>query len=90
MSCILAVDIGGTFTDLVACDLATGDVSYAKSPTSYDNLVEGIFECVAKAGVDLRGAELVKHGTTLVINALLQRHGAKTALITLFTPMLSR
>ena len=82
MSCILAVDIGGTFTDLVACDLATGDVSYAKSPTSYDNLVEGIFECVAKAGVDLRGAELVKHGTTLVINALLQRHGAKTALIT--------
>ncbi|MHA1108700.1 MAG: hydantoinase/oxoprolinase family protein, partial [Alphaproteobacteria bacterium] len=82
MSSILAVDIGGTFTDLVAYDLATGSVSYSKSPTTYEDLVEGIFECVAKAGVDLRDAELVKHGTTLVINALLQRNGAKTALIT--------
>ncbi len=82
MSSILAVDIGGTFTDLVAYDLASGEVAYAKSPTNYDDLVAGIFECVAKAGVDLRGAEMVKHGTTLVINALLQRDGARTALIT--------
>ena len=64
MSSILAVDIGGTFTDLVAYDLASGEVAYAKSPTNYDDLVAGIFECVAKAGVDLRGAEMVKHGTT--------------------------
>jgi len=79
---IIAVDIGGTFTDLVACDVDTGAVAFTKSPTTYGNLGEAIFDCIRKARLDARDASFVKHGTTLVINALLQRAGAKTALVT--------
>ena len=81
MPYIIAVDIGGTFTDLVACDVETGAVAYTKSPTTYDRLGAAIFECIRKAEIDAREASFVKHGTTLVINALLQRVGAKTALL---------
>ena len=82
MPYIIAVDIGGTFTDLVACDVDTGAVAFTKSPTTYGNLGEAIFDCIRKARLDARDASFVKHGTTLVINALLQRAGAKTALVT--------
>jgi N-methylhydantoinase A len=78
---VIAIDIGGTFTDLVACDVETGAVAYTKSPTTYDWLGEAIFDCIRKAKIDAREANFVKHGTTLVINALLQRVGAKTALL---------
>jgi N-methylhydantoinase A len=82
VSYVIAIDIGGTFTDLVACDVETGAVAYTKSPTTYDRLGDAIFECIRKAALDASAASFVKHGTTLVINALLQRTGAKTALIT--------
>ncbi|HZW75648.1 MAG TPA: hydantoinase/oxoprolinase N-terminal domain-containing protein, partial [Caldimonas sp.] len=82
MAYIIAVDIGGTFTDLVACDVATGAVAFTKSPTTYGNLGAAIFDCIGKARLDARDASFVKHGTTLVINALLQRAGATTALVT--------
>ena len=81
MAYVIAIDIGGTFTDLVACDVETGAVAYTKSPTTYDRLGEAIFDCIRKAAIDARQASFVKHGTTLVINALLQRVGAKTALL---------
>jgi N-methylhydantoinase A len=82
MSYAVAVDIGGTFTDLVAFDHETQKVIYAKSPTTYDNLVNGILDCFAKAKVRPDESSLVNHGTTLVINSLIQRQGAKTALVT--------
>ena len=82
MSYAIAVDIGGTFTDLVAFDHATQKVLYSKSPTTYDNLVEGILDCFNKAKIKPAEASLVNHGTTLVINSLIQRKGAKTALVT--------
>lgn len=82
MSYAIAVDIGGTFTDLVAFDHETHKVVYSKSPTTYDNLVEGILDCFNKAKIKPAEASLVNHGTTLVINSLIQRTGAKTALVT--------
>ena len=82
MSFAIAVDIGGTFTDLVAFDHETKNVIYAKSPTTYDNLVDGILDCFKKAKIKPAEASLVNHGTTLVINSLIQRKGAKTALVT--------
>ena len=82
MSYAIAVDIGGTFTDLVAFDHVTQSVISAKSPTTYDNLVEGIIECFRKAVIKPGDASLVNHGTTLVINSLIQRTGAKAALLT--------
>jgi N-methylhydantoinase A len=82
MSYAIAVDIGGTFTDLVAFDHETQKVLYSKSPTTYDNLVEGILDCFNKAQLKPAQASIVNHGTTLVINSLIQRQGAKTALVT--------
>jgi N-methylhydantoinase A len=82
MTYAVAVDIGGTFTDLVAYDHERGEVVYTKSPTTYGNFVDGILDCFAKVRLDPRAASLVNHGTTLVINALIQRKGAKAALVT--------
>jgi len=78
----VAVDIGGTFTDLVAYDHESQKVIYAKSPTTYHNLVDGVLDCFEKASVQAKQTTLVNHGTTLVINSLIQRRGAKTALVT--------
>jgi N-methylhydantoinase A len=78
----VAVDIGGTFTDLVAFDYGTKKVTYTKSPTTYDNFVEGIVTCFNKAELTPASAGTVYHGTTLVINALIQRRGANAALVT--------
>jgi N-methylhydantoinase A len=82
MSYAIAVDIGGTFTDLVAFDHDTQRVIYSKSPTTYDNLVDGVLDCFRKAAIQPAQASLVNHGTTLVINSLIQRKGARTALVT--------
>jgi len=82
MSYAIAVDIGGTFTDLVAFDHETQTVIYDKSPTTYENLVDGILDCFKKAKIKPAEASLVNHGTTLVINSLIQRKGAKAALVT--------
>jgi len=81
VSYVIAIDIGGTFTDLAACDVETGAVAYTKSPTTYGQLSEAIFDCIRKARLEARQANFVKHGTTLVINALLQRAGARTGLL---------
>ena len=82
MTYILAADTGGTFTDLAAYDSDRGCIVYTKALTTYGDLVEGVMECVHKAGIDLDRAEVVKFGTTLVINTFIQRNGAKTALVT--------
>ena len=73
MSLAVAVDIGGTFTDLVAFDHDSKKVVYAKSPTTYGNFVAGILNCFDHAGLSPGDASLVHHGTTLVINSLIQR-----------------
>jgi N-methylhydantoinase A len=82
MSYVVAVDIGGTFTDLVAFDHDSQNVIYTKSPTTYGNFVDGILDCFAKARVQPADATFLNHGTTLVINSLIQRRGARTALVT--------
>ena len=78
----VAVDIGGTFTDLVAYDHDTHQVAYTKSPTTYGNFVEGILDCFGKAGLTPEQANFLNHGTTLVINAFIQRKGSKAVLVT--------
>ncbi len=80
----LAIDIGGTFTDLA---LEAGDrLATAKvltTPARPDEAVlEGIAAVMAEAGVRPDAVGLIIHGTTLATNALIERKGAKTALIT--------
>ncbi len=80
----LAVDIGGTFTDLV---LSVGDATTSsKLLTTPDAparaVIEGARAILAEAGVAASSLDLVIHGTTLATNALIERKGARTALIT--------
>lgn len=78
----LAIDIGGTFTDFVGLDEETGEVSLEKAPTTPQNFAEGVTHTIRKSGVDPTTIRQFVHGTTVVINALTERQGAKVALIT--------
>ncbi len=78
----LAADIGGTFTDVAAFDEKTGRMLLGKALSTPRNMVEGISQGVAKAGTTYREASLFLHGSTVAINTMLERTGAKTALIT--------
>ena len=82
MALRIGVDIGGTFTDLVALDEATGAVINAKALSTPQALLDGVLRCVDQAGVRLEDCRLVIHGTTIGINALLEGKGARTGLIT--------
>jgi N-methylhydantoinase A len=77
----VAVDIGGTFTDLVAVD-DNGQVYRSKSLTTPDDLARGIHDCLRGANVDVASATFFVHGSTVTINAVLERKGARTGLIT--------
>jgi len=83
----VATDIGGTFTDLVCLefDKNTGKpigVKVAKSDTTPTNFEQGILNTIKKGAIDLQKVVFFAHGTTVVINALTEHKGAKTALIT--------
>jgi N-methylhydantoinase A len=78
----LAADTGGTFTDVVAFDRASGDLRFGKALTTYGNLVDGVMIGVRDMGVPMDKVGVLKHGTTHVINAIVQRRGAKAALVT--------
>lgn len=78
----VASDIGGTFTDLVYLDEATGEVGVAKASTTPANFAEGVIETLRKARLPVADTSFFVHGSTIIINALTERKGAKTALIT--------
>jgi len=82
MALRIGVDIGGTFTDLVALDEATGAVINEKALSTPRALLDGVLHCVDQAGVRLPDCRLVIHGTTIGINALMEEKGARTGLVT--------
>ena len=82
MALRIGIDIGGTFTDLVVLDEATGAVADTKALTTPRDLLEGILRCVDQTGARLDDCRLAIHGTTIGINALLERKGARTGLLT--------
>lgn len=75
-----AVDIGGTFTDLVFLEEESGEVGLGKDSTTPRRFEEGVLSVVVEAR--LEGVTFLAHGTTVVINALTERKGAVTALVT--------
>jgi len=78
---LVAIDIGGTFTDLMAFDEATGRFAQAKSLTTPAELVKGIIDCLRMSAVDVAGVSELIHGSTTAINTLIERKGAETGLI---------
>ncbi len=83
---ILAVDIGGTFTDIVLLDTTTQQIAVEKVLTTYPDpavaVLDGIRALIANAGVAPEAIAYVVHGTTLITNTLIERKGAPTALLT--------
>ena len=78
----LASDIGGTFTDVAAFDDRTGELLFGKNLTTPGNLVSGLEQGVEKAGTRFADARIFLHGSTIAVNTLLERKGARTALVT--------
>lgn len=82
----IGTDIGGTFTDFVAIDEVSGSVHLGKTLTTPSDPSQGIFagldELAARISLSLRECTTLVHGTTLVINALIERKGTTTALVT--------
>ena len=79
---LVAADTGGTFTDVAVYDPASGSLSFGKTLTTYADLVDGVLTGLGETGAAPDGIALLRHGTTHVINAFLQRRGARTALVT--------
>jgi len=81
----VGIDIGGTFTDFVLLD-EEGNRNYGKTLTTYpdpsNGFLNGLEQCIEKYGFSYKDIASIVHGTTLVVNALIERKGVKTALIT--------
>jgi len=83
--CRIGIDVGGTFTDFVMADLANERFYYHKEPSVPGDpsraVEQGIAALVKSAGLAFGDVELVVHGTTIGLNAIIQRRGARVALV---------
>ena len=77
----VAVDIGGTFTDLLAFDAETGRIHQSKCLSTPPEFAKGVLDGIRKAELDLKQVESFVHGSTVAINTAIERTGARTALI---------
>jgi N-methylhydantoinase A len=76
----VAVDVGGTFTDICIFDDRSGKMRVEKVPSS-DDPIDAVLEGVKKGGVDLREVALFSHGTTVATNALITRRLPRAAMV---------
>jgi len=81
-SIVIGVDVGGTFTDILALDETTGEVRVAKVPSTRGDQSAGFLSGIQAATDDLGDVSTIIHGTTVATNALLERKGAKAGIIT--------
>lgn len=77
----VAVDVGGTFTDVVKLVPETGEFRFEKVPTTPESPTEGVLSSFSQAEADMADVAMFHHGTTLGLNALLTRSGARTAIV---------
>jgi N-methylhydantoinase A len=78
---VVAIDIGGTFTDLIGFDEKARAFVQAKSLSTPAHLVQGIIDCLHKSGIEASAIDELIHGSTVAINTLIERKGAATGLI---------
>ena len=79
---VIGVDVGGTFTDILALDEISGTVKVVKTPSTRGDQSIGFLEGILSVTEGLSAVATVIHGTTVATNALLERKGAKTGIIT--------
>ncbi|WP_108667297.1 hydantoinase/oxoprolinase family protein [Euzebya rosea] len=77
----LAIDVGGTFTDVVRLTPDTGELRFEKVPTTPEEPTRGVMNAFDRADADPRDVVMFNHGTTLGLNALLTRTGARIAVV---------
>ena len=78
---LLAVDIGGTFVDAIEFDQVNGEIRVQKTSTTPDAPARGVVAAVRALSSDLTDVTAFGHGTTLGLNAILQRRGADVVLL---------
>ena len=78
----LGVDVGGTFTDLVFLDGASGQLQVLKTPSTPSDQSEGILVGIGRLSLETAGLERIVHGTTVATNTALEGDGAKLAVVT--------
>jgi N-methylhydantoinase A len=78
---VVGVDVGGTFTDCIGFDAATGEVHIAKLPTTLDDQSRAVVGGIEELGMNFASLDQVCHGTTTATNAIIERKGVKGALI---------
>ena len=77
----VSMDIGGTFTDVVAYDEQAGTYAAGKASTTPHDLTAGVFEALAQVVADVSEIGFFVHGTTVGLNAFLQRRGERVLLL---------
>jgi len=83
LSVRVAIDVGGTFTDLCGLNEATGEYTFVKDSTTPENYAAGVIKVVVKSGIKGEAMNrFIGTGSTMVINALTEKKGAKTMLVT--------
>jgi N-methylhydantoinase A len=79
---IVAIDVGGTFTDLISYEIDSGLVTSTKTPSTPPDFIEGMINGMSALGYEPEQISLIKIGTTIATNTIIMRTGAKTALVT--------
>ena len=86
MAWLIGIDVGGTFTDFYARNEESGEVRLFKHPSTPDNpaqaILDGLGAMCTDHGIATDDIGRISHGTTVATNTLIQRKGAKVALIT--------
>lgn len=77
----VAVDVGGTFTDVCIMDETTGAIRIEKTASTPDDPMVAILNGIEQGGIDLSQVSMFSHGTTVATNALITRNLARTAMI---------
>lgn len=79
----VGIDVGGTFTDLTAVEMETGNiVASCKVPSTPKDFVKGVIHVLKKSQIPPTDVDMIIHGTTIGTNSIIERTGAKTTLIT--------
>jgi len=82
VSGVVGIDVGGTFTDLYFVDAERGVEKILKVPSTPDDPSRGLLDSLRAADIDPAALEALLHGTTIATNAVIERKGARCALIT--------
>src|SRR5690242_13791773 len=79
---LIGIDVGGTFTDIVAYDLTGNGLFHGKVASLPGAQWRGVLDSLSSLGINAKDIHAFVHGTTIVTNALLERKGSRTGLVT--------